>query len=88
MTSRFGAYVGRWDGSGLEGLDAFPRRGRLLEDHEARVRLGREGRAWVRSTHTRDRFLERSPDWPTRWRAMPTKSVVERRVPRPALSQQ
>ena len=58
MTSRFGVYVGRWDGSGLEGLDAFSDAvTHLLDDHEARVQLGRVGRAWVRSTHTRERFL-------------------------------
>ena len=58
VTSRFGVYVGRWDGSGLEGLDAFTDAVTyLLDDHEARVQLGREGRAWVRSTHTRERFL-------------------------------
>jgi glycosyltransferase involved in cell wall biosynthesis len=57
VTSRFGAYVGRWDGTGLDGLDAFSEGvGCLLEDRDLRVRLGREGRTWVRSTHTRDRF--------------------------------
>ncbi len=46
VTSRFGAYVGRWDGTGLDGLDAFSEAvGWLLEDHSARARLGREGRA-------------------------------------------
>lgn len=58
VTSRFGAYVGRWHGSGLEALDAFSDAiGRLLDDHDLRARLGQEGRAWVRSTHTRERFV-------------------------------
>ena len=57
VTSRFGLYVGRWDGTGLEGVDAFAEAvERLLHDHELRAQLGEEGRAWVRETHTKDHF--------------------------------
>ena len=59
LVSRYGIHAGRSDGDGLaslagltEGLD------RLLSDHERRRRLGREGRAWVSTTHTPERFLE------------------------------
>ncbi len=58
VTSRFGVFVGRWDGSGLEALGALSEAvERLVEDHSLRVRLGREGRAWARSTHTRQQFV-------------------------------
>jgi glycosyltransferase involved in cell wall biosynthesis len=55
--SRFGAYVGRWDGDGTAGLDAFESalRGLLAEDVR-RERLGRDGRAWIDATHTDERF--------------------------------
>jgi glycosyltransferase involved in cell wall biosynthesis len=58
VTSRFGLYVGRWDGSGLESLDAFADAiQQLLDDEDLRLRLGSEGRSWVRATHTRDHFV-------------------------------
>lgn len=57
VTSRFGVYVGELDGSGLDGLDALVAGvERLVEDREARERLGENGREWVRATHTRDAF--------------------------------
>lgn len=58
VASRFGAYVGRWDGSGEDGVDAFVEAvGSLLEDGARREELGEVGRAWARRTHTRERFL-------------------------------
>jgi glycosyltransferase involved in cell wall biosynthesis len=58
VTSRFGLYVGRWDGSGLEGIDAFADAiQQLLDDEDLRLRLGHEGRTWVRATHTREHFV-------------------------------
>jgi glycosyltransferase involved in cell wall biosynthesis len=58
VTSRFGAYVGRWDGSGLDALDAFSDAiGRLVDDRDARRRLGESGREWARASHTPERFL-------------------------------
>jgi glycosyltransferase involved in cell wall biosynthesis len=58
VVSRFGIHVGRWDG---DGLDALPHFGealtRLLHDTETRVRLGKEGRAWVNEVHNPARFL-------------------------------
>lgn len=58
VASRFGVYVGRWDGDGMAALPAFADGlERLLEDAEMRERLGETGRDWVREHHTRDRFL-------------------------------
>jgi glycosyltransferase involved in cell wall biosynthesis len=58
VVSRFGIYVGRWDG---DGLDALPRFGEalrhLLQDTATRTRLGEEGRAWVTETHSPTSFL-------------------------------
>ena len=57
ITSRFGVYVGRWDGSGLDALGTFADAvQRLLDDARLRARLGEEGREWVRATHTREHF--------------------------------
>jgi glycosyltransferase involved in cell wall biosynthesis len=59
VASKFGVYVGRWDGTGLEGLPAFAGGlQRLLDNAALRERLGAEGRQWVAATHTRARFLE------------------------------
>jgi glycosyltransferase involved in cell wall biosynthesis len=58
IASRFGAYVGRWDGTGLDSVPAFVESlGRILGDARLRKRLGREGRRWVRENHGRDKFL-------------------------------
>lgn len=58
VVSRFGVYVGRFDG---DGLDALPHFGqaltRLLGDPATRLRLGKEGRNWVTETHNPARFL-------------------------------
>ena len=59
VVSRFGIYVGRYDGSGMEGIPKFVEGlTRLLENRELRLRLGKEGSAWVRETHNQSRFLE------------------------------
>jgi glycosyltransferase involved in cell wall biosynthesis len=59
VTSRFGLYVGRWDGSGLEALDPFTDAiQQLLDDEDLRLRLGHDGRSWVRATHTREHFVQ------------------------------
>lgn len=59
VVSRFGIYVGRWDG---DGLDALPRFAEALEqflrDAATRTRLGREGGAWVTENHNQARFLD------------------------------
>lgn len=58
LVARYGAFVGRFGGTGLQGLDAFERGLRdLLEDHARRERVGGEGQAWVARTHNRDAFL-------------------------------
>lgn len=63
VASRFGVYVGRWDGTGLESLLAFASGlRRLLDSAPLRERLGAEGRQWVAATHTRSRFLEAFAD--------------------------
>lgn len=59
VTSRFGRYVGRVDGSGLDALDAFADGVEsLVDDDDLRLRLGAEGRQWARENHTPDRFLD------------------------------
>jgi glycosyltransferase involved in cell wall biosynthesis len=59
VISRFGVYVGRWDGAGLEALPKFVQALKLLlEDAALRMRLGSEGRAWVARTHTPTLFLQ------------------------------
>jgi glycosyltransferase involved in cell wall biosynthesis len=58
VASRFGAYVGSFDGDGLDALPRFAEAlTRLLLDEPTRTRLGREGRAWVAETHNPARFL-------------------------------
>jgi len=57
VTSRFGLFVGRWDGDGLDAVASFSDAiQRLLDEADLRLRLGHEGREWVRATHTRDGF--------------------------------
>lgn len=58
VASAYGIYTGYWEGTGLAGLPRFRAGLRTLLDDEAlRSRLGREGRAWVQSTHTPETFL-------------------------------
>ena len=56
--SRYGIYTGRFDGSGIESLDAF-RNGlqTLLDAPALRADLGGRGRAWVQSLHSVPNFL-------------------------------
>ncbi len=59
VVSRFGIYVGRYDGTGTEGIPKFVEGlTRLLEDKELRTRLGKEGREWVTENHNKSRFVE------------------------------
>lgn len=59
IVSRFGIFVGRWDGNGLEGMPKFIRGlNRLLKDQALRTHLGKEGRKWVEQTHNKTRFVE------------------------------
>lgn len=59
VVSRFGTYVGRYDGTGMEAIPKFVEGlASLLENKELRLRLGKEGSAWVRETHNKRRFLE------------------------------
>jgi hypothetical protein len=58
VTSRFGTYVGRFDGDGMDALPAFvDGLEQLLDDQGMRERLGETGREWVLTHHTRSRFL-------------------------------
>ncbi|MEB3886874.1 glycosyltransferase family 4 protein [Lyngbya sp. CCY1209] len=59
VVSRFGIYVGRYDGTGMEGIPKFVEGLKtLLENHELRTKLGKEGRKWVSEDHNKERFLE------------------------------
>ncbi len=63
IVSRFGIYVGRYDGDGMDGIPHFIEAlSHLLTNSELRSRLGKEGSAWVRETHTRERFLDAFSD--------------------------
>jgi glycosyltransferase involved in cell wall biosynthesis len=58
LVSRFGIHVGEWPGTGMESLPAFEiALKRLFQNKELRLRLGREGRDWVGSRHTKMEFL-------------------------------
>ncbi|MBC8076823.1 MAG: glycosyltransferase family 4 protein [Chloroflexales bacterium] len=58
VVSRFGRYVGRWDGSGTDALPQFAAAlDALLRDQQTRLRLGKEGRQWVMATHSQKHFL-------------------------------
>jgi glycosyltransferase involved in cell wall biosynthesis len=58
VTSRFGIYVPRTNGTGEAALPHFERAiRRLLADHDLRRELGRQGRAWVETTHNQQTFL-------------------------------
>jgi glycosyltransferase involved in cell wall biosynthesis len=77
VASRFGIYVGRWDGTGLESIPAFGGGlRRLLDSAPLRERLGAEGRQWVAATHSRLRFLEAFADLCRRARLRPQFSGV------------
>jgi len=59
VVSRFGIYVGRWDGTGQEGIPKFVEGlTQLMKDKQLRVRLGKEGRDWASKTHCKASFLE------------------------------
>ncbi len=58
VVSRFGVYVGRWEGTGetaipyfIEGLN------RLLTQHQWRIELGQKGKQWVTQTHNKEQFI-------------------------------
>jgi glycosyltransferase involved in cell wall biosynthesis len=58
VVSRYGIFVGHFDGSGVEALPAFECGLRqLLGDERRRRDLGEAGREWVRRTHSRDTFV-------------------------------
>ena len=57
VVSRFGVYVGEFDGDGLDGIEPLADGlGRLLTDEPLRQRLGAAGRDWAISTHGPERF--------------------------------
>ena len=58
VVSRFGIYVGRHDGTGMESIPKFKDGlNELLGNHELRDRLGKQGREWVQATHNESHFL-------------------------------
>ncbi len=59
IVSKFGAFVGRYPGTGLEALPSLEAAvHELLNDTDRRLRLGAEGRRWVSATHSRTTFLK------------------------------
>lgn len=57
IVSRFGRDIGRFDGSGMQGLDAFERGLReILDDDAERERIAREAPRWVAGRHSPQRF--------------------------------
>lgn len=59
VVSRYGVYVGRWDGSGREALPKFVEGlQRLLDDKNLRERLANQGKKWVKETHNKSQFIE------------------------------
>ena len=59
VVSQFGIYVGRYDGTGVEGIPEFiAGLKKLLDNNELRHSLGKAGRQWVENIHTRTHFLE------------------------------
>lgn len=60
LVSRFGRYTGRFDGTGLEGLDAFEVAMRyMLEQPEKWLGKGREARLWLQEEYRPQEFGER-----------------------------
>ncbi|MGF1492530.1 MAG: glycosyltransferase family 4 protein [Microcoleaceae cyanobacterium] len=58
VVSRYGIYVGRWEGTGMAAIPYFvDGLKRLLESPELRHRLGKAGREWVENTHNQRNFL-------------------------------
>ena len=58
VVSRYGIYTGRFDGSGVESMDAFcAGLQALLDQPRLRCDLAQKGRAWVRATHSLDTFM-------------------------------
>jgi len=59
VSSRFGRYVGRWDGDGLASIDAFQAAlEELIDDPAERNDRGWKGREWAKATHTTDAFID------------------------------
>lgn len=58
VVSRFGIFIGRSDGDGLDSIPAFKEGLQtLLSDVSLRTKLGSQGCQWVRQTHNGDNFL-------------------------------
>lgn len=57
ISARFGKCLGYVEGSGMDALDDLKNAvTELLNDHDRRIRLGKEGRNWVESEHNDDNF--------------------------------
>jgi glycosyltransferase involved in cell wall biosynthesis len=58
IATRFGVFVGRFDGAGMDAVPALASGlSRLLNNERERRDLGRLGAEWVRSQHNTDRFI-------------------------------
>jgi len=59
VVSHFGIFVGEAQGDGMDSLGRFEDAIRkLIASPSLRERFGREGRAWIESTHNRNNFIE------------------------------
>ena len=59
IVTRFGIFVGKYPGTGLEALPALKSAlHELLNDTGRRLGLGAEGRVWVNAAHSRTKFLK------------------------------
>ncbi len=76
VPSRFGHAAGPEPGDGLAGVDRLEQGVRsLLEDHERREACGRNGQAWVRETHNRQRFHAAWQELARAWTSVPGSLV-------------
>jgi len=59
VTQRFGRYIPKCSGDGLDTIDDFVAAIReLVDNEELRRQLGREGREWANETHSAQNFLK------------------------------
>ena len=59
VVSRFGIYIGRYDGSGIEAVPKLVEGlSQLLSNDKLRTSLGKAGREWVMKTHNETQFID------------------------------
>jgi glycosyltransferase involved in cell wall biosynthesis len=68
IVSRFGFFAGRAPGAGFDGLQMLTDGlTHMLDDHDWRMRRGRQGRRWAESNHGRQPFLAAWKALMNRW---------------------